>query len=222
MSSHRFPGKMLYNVQNKPILEYVIERVMHSKKIKTIILATSIEKSDDPIVRYALGKGIDVYRGSLNNVALRFFKAIDTHPCDAFVRICGDRPLLDQALIDHAIDLFMSDSYNLVTNVFPPTFPIGETVEVIDTKTYMTAYPLFTENEEKEHVTKYFYNNYREFSINNFTLKNNKSNIQFAIDNPTDIDIFSKIVAEMKRPHWEYSLTNILDIYDNLKNVESI
>lgn len=222
MSSQRFPNKMMYRVNNKPILEYVIERVQHAKKIDNIIVATSTNPSDDVIISYCKKNAINFYRGSLENVASRFFNIISVNPCEAFVRICGDRPLLDQELIDTAVRTFIHDKTDIITNVFPPTYPAGETVELIKSKVFLDNYPNFSKNEEFEHVTKFFYNNFNQFSIKNIESSKKYHEVHFAIDTQKDMQLFEEITAEMQKPHWEYPLNEIIQIYKHIRHVESI
>ena len=89
--SERLKGKVLLKIQNKTLIDHIIQRLSYSKKIKKIILATSTSKSDDKIANYYKNKkNLFLFRGSLNNVALRFFQVIKKNPCDDFIRITGD------------------------------------------------------------------------------------------------------------------------------------
>ena len=42
---------------------------------------------------------------------------------DCFVRVCGDSPLIDTGLIEEAINIYKNNKADLVTNVFPRSFP---------------------------------------------------------------------------------------------------
>ena len=77
MSSKRLPGKILKNISNKTLLKRIVERVRLIKKIDNIIIATSKNKNDDPIVQYAKKEGVDFYRGNLSNV-LRSINAAES------------------------------------------------------------------------------------------------------------------------------------------------
>lgn len=222
MSSQRFPGKMLYRVNDKTLLEYVLDRVQHAKTIDNIIVATSVDPSDDAIVNYCRENEVQFYRGSLNNVASRFFSVLSSNPCEAFVRICGDRPLLDQNLIDMAVNFFLEDTYDIITNVFPPSFPAGQTVEIINSDIFKQYFQFFSSEADIEHVTKFFYDNSQVFSIKNIISSRDNSAIHFAIDTKKDMEVFREIVETFKKPHWEYSLPEILDIYQKIRDMESI
>lgn len=213
MDSRRFPGKVLYKVQGKPLLQYLLERLRSIKDSPEIIVATSLEKSDNPIVEFCSKSTIPVFRGSLANVAERFRKALDSFSLDGFVRISGDSPLLDQRLIEDGIKYFLENKYDLVTNVWPRTFPSGQSVEVIKTTTFQKISERISLPEDQEHVTRYFYRHSENFSIMNFSSIVNHSKFHLSIDDKSDIHIFQSILKCMQRPHWNYHLDEIIPFY---------
>ena len=112
-----------------------------------------------------------------------------------FVRISGDSPLIDYRILNKAIKIFESskNKYDLVTNVFPRTFPQGQSVEII--KTLMIKKNIKKFNKlDKEHVTKFFYDNSNKFHIKNFIHMGNNKKIKLSIDTKKDLkNILSKV-----------------------------
>ena len=105
-----------------------------------------------------------------------------------FIRISGDSPFMDYKIIDRAINIHRKkpNKYDLITNIFPRTFPRGRSVEIIKTKSLKKILP-FINKDEKEHVTKFFYKNKEQFCIKNF--KTNKKNLSnLAIDTKKDLE----------------------------------
>jgi spore coat polysaccharide biosynthesis protein SpsF (cytidylyltransferase family) len=169
---------------------------------------------DDPIHLFCKKYKIPCYRGSLSNVAERFIGVLDENCFDAFVRVNGDSPLLDQRLVEQGLEIFRNNShFDIVTNVFPRTYPKGQSVEVLKSAAFRAAFPFFQEVEDKEHVTTYFYRNNGNFKIINFSSERNNGHIQLSIDTSQDMNIFERIISSMTRPHWEYTLDNILELY---------
>ena len=216
MSSQQLPNKVLLEAAGKPILQYLLERLEHCDCLDNIVVATSVDDSDTPIADYCRQNGIACYRGSLSDVAGRFNEVLDVYHFDAFVRINGDSPLLDQRLIEKGVSLFLGGDFDLVTNVFPRTYPIGQSVEVLGTVTYQSTYSRMQEEADLEHVVRYYYQHPDEFRIQNFTLTENLSRIQLSVDTWQDMDTFVTIASKMTRPHWEYTLEDILRIYQGL------
>lgn len=211
-SSQRLPGKVLKPVAEKPLLLYIIERLKRCSGIDSIVIATSTEPSDDPISLFCTNQGIPCIRGPLEDVAGRFNKVLDTHPWDAFVRVNGDSPLIDQDLIDEGIRRFREGRYDLVTNVFPRSYPPGQSVEIVRSSTFRSMYPVMNKPEHREHVTLFFYENSGKFSISNFHSGRKYNDFHLAIDTQEDFLRFSFIVSKMTLPHWEYHLPGIIDL----------
>ena len=186
------------------MINHVISKVQKAKKITKVIIATSKNKSDDKLVEYLKKIKIQYYRGSLDNVAQRMVKAAEYKKVKNFIRISGDSPLIDSDIIDKAIMIFKRNrSYDLISNVFPRTFPKGQSIEII--RTYSLKKHLKNMNKfEKEHVTQYFYNNPKIFSIKNFINKKKIKLIKTAIDNKKDL---ANILKNIKKKEFEkYSI----------------
>src|SRR3989338_2994155 len=94
MSSERLPGKVLCEIEGKPVLGYLLERIKFCRQIYKIIVATSAEKEDSAIADFCGKSGVDCYRGSLSDVADRFKEISEMYNLDGFVRISADSPLL--------------------------------------------------------------------------------------------------------------------------------
>lgn len=216
MSSERFPNKILYEVHGKPMLQYLLERMEHCRQLDDIVVATSSEDSDDAIADFCRNNEVECFRGLLSNVAGRFRQVLDKYGFGVFVRVNGDSPLLDQSLIDNAIKIFRSDDFDIVTNVMPRTYPSGQSVEVLKTATFQNTYTHFTEAEDLEHVTRYFYNHSGDFRIHNFALEENLKSIKLSVDNWQDMSVLAKILSKMPKPHWEYHLEEIIRLYHSV------
>ncbi|MBU0581038.1 MAG: NTP transferase domain-containing protein [Candidatus Margulisbacteria bacterium] len=212
MNSIRFPKKTLYKVNNKPLLFYLIENLKQCSINNDVIVATSEEESDLPVEKLCQEKNIKVFRGKLDDVAYRFIQVLEKNPWDAFIRVNGDSPLLDYRLIEKALTIYKNGDYDLVTNVFPRTFPKGQSVEIIKTTTFISAYPKFKDNFEKEHITQHFYRNKEKYKIFNFKAEHDYSNKKFAVDTPDDMKFFEATVQKMKKPHWEYNLDELVEL----------
>ena len=188
MNSSRFKQKVMYEIKEKPLIWYVINSIKKSRKIKKIIIATSKNKTDDKLCYYLKKNKIDVFRGNLNNVAERFYSLASRLKLKNFIRISGDSPFMDYKIIDRAINIHRKkpNKYDLITNIFPRTFPRGRSVEIIKTMSLKKILP-FINKDEKEHVTKFFYKNKEQFCIKNF--KANKKNLSnLAIDTKKDLE----------------------------------
>tara|TARA_Y100000591_G_C21766683_1_gene663207 strand:- start:561 stop:1232 length:672 start_codon:yes stop_codon:yes gene_type:complete len=213
MNSARFPNKVLIKIKEKPLLEYLIDQVSHKNTDMPIIIATSNKKSDQIIVDYCQRNNLKFYTGSLSNVASRFYEIIKIYNLNFFVRVCADSPLLDGNLIKKSI-AYLDKNIDIITNVMPRTFPKGQSVEVVNCKTFLTIYDKLSSEEDFEHVTRYFYNNSKSFNILNLKNYEDLSSLNLSVDTEEDYQKVSKIISKMKKKHFEYSYKDVISKYN--------
>ncbi len=189
-NSQRFPKKVLYKLENKPIIVHVLDRLKKSKFKNNLIVATSDKSSDDRLVRLLKKKKIKIYRGNLKNVSERLYETALKLKEKYFVRVSGDSPVIDVKILDKLIEIFKKkkySNYDIITNVFPKTFPKGMSFEIIKREIISKNMKFMTENE-KEHVTKYFYKNSAKFKIKNLENFNKKKyNLDLTLDKKIDL-----------------------------------
>ncbi|MDC0861384.1 hypothetical protein OAQ08_02140 [Alphaproteobacteria bacterium] len=215
MNSKRLPAKVLLKIKDKTILDYIIYRLSFSKYKNNIIIATSNNKSDDLIFKFCIKNNIECFRGDLNNVTERYIKLIQKYKLTSFLRICGDSPMIDHRIVDKAIYLYNSGCYDLITNKFPRSFPIGQTVEILKSKKFIQSLNLIKSSNEKENVTEHYYNNYKNFKIKNFYNNKNFSSINLAIDTKKNFLDFKKFLMSTQFNMNKISYKSIIKIYNS-------
>ena len=193
-SSKRLPYKCMFYYQNKHVLERVVDCIKRSYKIKDIIVATSKNKEDDSIETFCKIKNIKFYRGSLNNVVSRFYNILKIYKCSYFLRVCADSPFIDYKLINKLSASLKKDKADIFTNVYPRTFPSGQSIEIIKTDTFLKTYRSIKSISDKEHVTKFFYNNSKKFKIVNYSNKKDYSNHTLSLDYKIDLIKYKRII----------------------------
>ena len=187
-NSRRFKNKVLSNIIDKTLIEHVIDNVKKSKKIKKIIVATSTSRFDKKLVKFLNLKKINIYKGNLENVALRLLNAALNNKSHFFLRISADSPLIDYRIINKAILLAnKKKKFDLITNVFPRSYPSGQSTEIIrsDILRHALNNPKITKYD-LEHVTSFFYKNNKKYKIINFSTKKKYYN-KFSIDYKKDL-----------------------------------
>ncbi len=195
-NSKRFRNKILYKINGKPLIWYVINSVKKAKKITKVIVSTSNTKNDDKLIKYLRKIKIPYFRGDLNNVAKRLLDTAITYKKKSFIRINGDSPLIDPKTIDKVISIYKKKkfkNYDLITNVFPRTFSKGQSVEIIKTLT-LKSYLLRMNKDESEHVTKYFYRNPTKLKIKNLKSNDSQRQLKLSVDTKKDMVRIKKIL----------------------------
>lgn len=213
MSSKRFPGKILYPLAGKTMLLYLIESLQRAKHLEGYAVLTSTDVTDNPVEAFCGTHGISYFRGSLKNVAERFRGAIGHFQPEAFIRISGDSPFIDHRLIDEMVFRFREDKYDLVTNVLERTFPKGQSVEIIRSACFLEALTRFETEEDREHVTPFFYRHRDQFRILNFTAPGgNFSSENFCVDDMHGLVRSERIIKNLRGETAGYGWRELIDL----------
>jgi spore coat polysaccharide biosynthesis protein SpsF len=186
MSSSRFPEKVLGPLCGIPMLMWTIN---YCREINLpLFVLTSTNESDDQLVGMLEKNDVSYYRGSLENVVSRYLSFMREHQVEKVVRISGDSPLINPDVILKVItqDQECADA-DLTTNVFPRSFPKGQSVEVIPRKSLELLSDRNLSESDIEHVTPHFYANSKEFKINNLNNDENLSFINLSVDTKEDL-----------------------------------
>lgn len=131
MASPRLPGKALALIRGEPMIWRQIERIRKSRRMSRLIVATSSDSSDDPLTSFLVARGQTVFRGASVNLAERFMRCVEAAgPVSHVVRLKGDSPFIDPAIIDQAASLALTTGAAYVSNRVEPTYPRGLEVEI--------------------------------------------------------------------------------------------
>lgn len=212
LSSRRLPGKVLKDLAGRPMLAWTLERVRAAQLVTSAVVATSDQSDDDAVADFCADRGVTCHRGPLENVAERFAVALRAEQADAFVRITGDAPLIDPAVIDAAIRLYQAGDWDLVSNVLVRSFPIGQSVEVLRKAAFLAALGEMEDMEDREHVTRFLHRNRAHYRMVNFTSGADAAQIQMSVDTPEDFATAQYLMAQSKgRPGGWGELLGLLE-----------
>jgi spore coat polysaccharide biosynthesis protein SpsF len=227
MGSSRLPGKILLPLSDKPLLLRMVERVKASRLAGKIIVATTREKSDDPVYGICISEKIPVFRGHPINLLDRHYKtALKYHP-DVVVKIPSDCPMIDPAVIDKVIDHYISNQgkYDYVSNLHPATYPDGNDVEVMSMGALSRAWNEAYKPYELEHTTPYIWENPYKFRIGNVKWETDKDysmSHRFTIDYIEDYIFIKTIYDELFPVKPMFTLSDILCLLESKPEVMEI
>jgi spore coat polysaccharide biosynthesis protein SpsF (cytidylyltransferase family) len=217
LDSTRLPEKVLLKIQGKTILEHIISRVKCSKYINQIVVATTINKSEDVLVDFIKTNSLcDVFRGSVDNVLERFFLCAKKYNADIIVRITADDPIKDSEIIDIAVKKILdNEKLDYCSNTVKPTYPEGLDIEVFRFSALLKTYNEAKLKSEQEHVTPYIWKHPEIFNIENFEYKENLSSWRWTLDKSEDFE-FMKIIYKNL-----YDKNKIFSYKDVIKFIKS-
>lgn len=223
MGSTRFPGKVLADINGKPMLRRQIERLMSSPSISQVVVATSTHARDDALSDLCAELGAACHRGSEENVLDRVASFAKRNPDDLLVECFGDSPLLSPDLIELGLDMIRSEDSSrmtVVTNNFPQSYPSGMEVLIYPAKALIRLDKLISsEDPMREHVGSNFRRFTTDFSFRSFSAssRHRRPDLFLEVDEPIDLRVVASIFEHFDASHGEpsFSLDEILDFCDS-------
>ena len=209
--SKRLPQKVLAAFAGKTVLEYVVRRCQQAKHASCCIVATSNLPADDAVSELAASLGVLVFRGSENDVLLRYVEACRQYGVEVLVRITADCPLVDPKIIDQVIEqyerapadyVFVQDYPNGLGAAELMTLPALERT-LAETTPAQTHY--------REHVMTYIIEHPKEFSLSLLDAPDalRKPTIHLSVDCPEDLEI-TRQIAEHFAPRMDFDIPEVL------------
>lgn len=206
--STRLPGKILKEIKNKPLIQYIYERVRRVASHRDIIVATGNDPANLPIIEYCKKMNIRYFVGEQDNVSKRFLDCAERNRFDFAVRINGDNLFVSPQIIQEMLPIVKTDLYDFISNVKGRSFPTGMSVEFLRTSFYYNLIKMFNNSDYFEHVTLYLYehkNEGRQYHFYNSICPNAKGR-KFAVDTRDDFKFAEKLLSKITDYHTNYDI----------------
>jgi glutamate-1-semialdehyde 2,1-aminomutase len=200
-SSSRLPGKVLLPLANQPMILYQLNRLSRCRRIDRLVLATSNEPSDDALAQLVASAGYAVFRGDLNDVLARFRACAVQEEAKTVVRLTGDCPLSDPALIDELVGAFFDGEWDYLANSVDQhqlSVPDGFDAEVFRGELLERAAREARLPSEREHVTPWFRSVSAALHWGHFTHQPLRPFYRVTVDHPIDFKVVSAIVDSLE------------------------
>ena len=198
MGSTRLPGKVLMELEGRPVLQRQLERLTRARTPDATVIATSTDPRDQPIVDLATRLGVPVTRGSEDDVLDRYLRAAREHAADIVVRVTADCPLIDPTVLDRCVDRLLADpTLDYVSNTLERTYPRGLDVEVLTQATLATAANTATDPADREHVTRFVWRQPECFHLGSVTDDEDHSDLRWTVDTPEDLALIRRIYRDL-------------------------
>ena len=210
MGATRLPNKVMKLIGGVPMIELLLSRLSLATEVNQIIVATSVDGRNQPLVDQARRLGFECIQGSENDVLDRYLQAAKAAKADVVIRITGDCPLVDPALVDEAIRQFKAAGVDYLSNTSPPSYPDGLDIEVF---TYAALERAATETDkayDREHVTPYLRTagQFRQATMQN---EEDLSVLRWTVDEPADFAVISNIFAHFT-PEIHFTWRQVLEL----------
>lgn len=165
MGATRFPGKVLMFLSGEPSLKRMVDRIRQSKYINEVIIATTLNKVDEAIVKFCQKNKIKCYRGSENDVLDRIYQAAKYYKGEAIVALTGDCPLVDFRHINRVVKTFLDGKWDYVANALERSYPDGFDVQILSREVLSRIWQLAKDPIERVHSTYYIAMHPNQFKI---------------------------------------------------------
>ncbi|MBT3235631.1 MAG: aminotransferase class III-fold pyridoxal phosphate-dependent enzyme [Bdellovibrionales bacterium] len=220
MGSTRLPNKVMKLINSVPMIELLLARLSRAKELDQIIVATSKNINNIPLIEHVRKLGYSCEQGSENDVLDRFIVAAKEHKADVVVRITGDCPLVDPELVDACVRHFRATNIDYFSNVNPPSYPDGLDVEVV---TLLALEQSMRESDKlfnREHVTPYI----RESGKFKTAVMQNETDLsllRWTVDDPTDFTVITNVFRHFA-PNLHFTWQEVLVLQDNYPELFSL
>ena len=210
MTSTRLPGKVMSLINGRPMIHWQIERILRAKSVSHVVVATSIDSSDDELVSFLNSIQVNVSRGSLDDVYSRFETVLAIDNPSAFMRLTGDCPLVMPAIIDEMATVFRSQEFDYFSNTLEVSFPDGLDVEIVRSQAFRQLGTYILSTQEREHVTLGLYSRPKDFLLGNFKYKSDLSFERWTVDHPEDLTFVKAVFREFQGVESSFTMDDIL------------
>lgn len=208
MGSTRLPNKVMRLVDDVPMIELLLARLSQAKEIDQIVVATSLDSSNRPLIEQVVRLGYSCEQGSESDVLGRYLMAASKHKADVVVRITGDCPMVDPALVDECIRRFRAADVDYFSNVAPPSYPDGLDTEVFTFDALDAAARDATMPSQREHVTPYIRESGR-FATGSMQYTEDLSAMRWTVDEEADLAVVERVFQHF-HPNRYFSWLEVL------------
>jgi len=235
MTSKRLPGKVLKEFcDGKPMLQVLIERLGASRHVNEIVVATTTNVADEPIVSLCQRMGVSFFRGSEDDVLGRVVGAVASVHGDIIVEVTGDCPLLDPLVVDYVVDSYLQNypKFDYVCNtglgdLAQHAIPLGMDVQVFTYKDLERISTRTDDPDDREHVSLFFY---RDGGRNQYSLLNvpipgqwrKDYPVRLTVDTAEDFLVIQKIYESLHARKKFFTLEDILNFCDEHREIVEI
>lgn len=165
MGSSRLPGKVLMTALGEPMLMHLVRRLRTVPSIDNVIIATTCNSKDQPIVDFAQTAGVSCFRGSEDDVLARVIGAAESDGAEVLVEITGDCPVIDPDLVEQTIRMFFHHDVDYVSNCVVRSYPDGMDAQVMTVAALKDSARMTTDPLDREHVSRYIWQHPDRFRL---------------------------------------------------------
>ncbi|MDP1949160.1 MAG: glycosyltransferase family protein [Nitrospirota bacterium] len=212
MTSSRLPGKVLLPANGRPMLHHLVRRLRAAPSIDEIVLATTTNTADEPLVQFAKAEGVRVFRGSEDDVMGRVVGAAESASAAVVVEITGDCPIIDPDLVEQTIRMFKRHKVAYVANSCISSYPDGMDTQVFSLETLKQSAAMTQDPLDREHVSRHIVNHPELFPHLYLIAPPSLHwpGLGLTLDEPADYELLKKIIEHFGETNPLFSCLDVI------------
>jgi spore coat polysaccharide biosynthesis protein SpsF len=215
MGSSRLPGKVLKEVNGRPVLLWQIDRIKRSSLVSDLIVATTKSPVDDVLCKVLNEEGIRFWRGDEEDVLKRFCEVIRLEKPEWIMRLTGDCPLFMPKLCDEMLQSLSYTNLDYFSNTLVRSFPRGCDIEIVRASCLLERDKVSYDKQEREHVTYGLYTRPNLYSCGNFKNKFDQSRHRWTLDTSLDFDFIKLVYSFFISRELEFTYDEVMELLMN-------
>jgi spore coat polysaccharide biosynthesis protein SpsF len=224
MTSSRLPGKMLMEIGGMPALAYMVERVRRTPSVDRVVLATTVNDTDDPLVALADELGIGWHRGSEEDVLGRVLDTARAHDIDAIVELTGDCCFMAPGVVEEVIQHYLGSEADYVANFLEPSYPSGMQAQIYATDILADVDGRTDNPDDREHVSLFIYRNPEIYRVENVRAPASLTapDINLTLDWAEDLDLMRQVHDALAPGNPHFGVAEIVGLFRRQPDLKAI
>jgi len=200
--------KLLQEVEGRPIFTHMLERLKLTRHVDQIIVCTSTNPQDDPLVTLADNEGVSHFRGDEDDVVKRLSDAAAAFELDYILSITADCPFSDPEYADKIVEAYQRTKADLIRALKLPhgAFSYGVKPEAF-------RKILQIKDQTDSEVWGRYFTDTDLFKVYDLPIENEfhrQPSLRMTLDYPEDLEFFKAVFAHLYQPGRVFSLDEIL------------
>lgn len=193
-------------------MAHMIERHRRSKYTDEVVVATTTNATDDPIVKLCEKMVCAYFRGSEEDVLGRVAAAGEAHGAEILVQGMADSPMVDHRLLDKGLELLVEAGYDFVGNEFEDTYPIGFDIHLYSFPTFKKAAETDTAPLQREHAGYSIQSQPEKFKLGQLRVEEDLiwPTLRLTLDTREDYELISAVYDALYPKNPDFSAEDVV------------
>ena len=200
--------KLLQEVEGRPIFTHMLERLKLARNVDQIIVCTSTNPQDDPLVTLAQNEGVSYFRGDEDDVVKRLSDAATEFNLDYILSITADCPFSDPEYADKIVEAYKRTNADLIRAL---DLPHGAFSYGVKPAAYRKIVEIKDQTDSE--VWGRYFTDTDLFEVYDLPIENEfhcQPSLRMTLDYPEDLEFFKAVFADLYQPGRVFTLDEIL------------